>query len=284
MKIAMTGATGFIGRYVLAELERRDVSPVLVFRPSGDARTSVLSRHRTISIDLHEAPATAFDLMERPDVLIHLAWGGLPQYRSSHHFAREAPAHFHFLQLLLEHGLKHLVVAGTCYEYGMQSGPLHEEMETRPVTAYGFAKDLLRRQLEFLVPQTAAALTWARLFYPYGDGQAATSLWPQLKKSVAEGAGSFDMSRGEQLRDYIPVEDVARHLVSLALAGRGFGIVNICSGQPTSIRGLVERWIEENGWSIELNLGRYDYPDYEPLAFWGDSQKLQRILVELGAS
>lgn len=91
------------------------------------------------------------------------------------------------------------------------------------------------------------------------------------------------MSPGEQLRDYIPVDDAARHIVSLALSGRAVGIVNICSGRPTSIRALVERWIAENGWSIRLNLGRYEYPDYEPLAFWGDPQKLHRVLGELGA-
>jgi dTDP-6-deoxy-L-talose 4-dehydrogenase (NAD+) len=222
--------------------------------------------------------------MGEPDVLIHLAWGGLPQYRSSHHFAFESPAHFRFLRLLLENGLKNLLVTGTCYEYGMQSGPLTEEIETRPVTAYGFGKDLLRRQLEFLVPYTGASMTWTRLFYPYGDGQAPTSLWPQLKKAVAEGARHFDMSPGEQLRDYISVQEAARHIVSLALAGRGFGTVNVCSGKPRSIRALVEDWMEENGWSIELNLGRYEYPEYEPLAFWGDPQKLRRILGELGTS
>ena len=92
------------------------------------------------------------------------------------------------------------------------------------------------------------------------------------------------MSSGEQLRDYIPVQEAARHIVSLALADRGFGIVNLCSGRPRSIRALVEDWIEEKGWSIELNLGRYDCPEYEPLAFWGDPQKLQRILRELNVS
>ena len=85
------------------------------------------------------------------------------------------------------------------------------------------------------------------------------------------------MSGGEQLRDYLPVAEVARHLVSLRLMDRAAGIVNVCSGTPISVRSLVGGWIEENGWSIRLNLGRYPYPDHEPMAFWGDATKLKQL-------
>jgi len=123
-----------------------------------------------------------------------------------------------------------------------------------------------------------SSLTWARVFYPYGEGQSASSLWPQLKRAAERGDRTFDMSRGEQLRDYLPVEEAARQIAALALLEPGCGVVNVCSGQPTSIRALAERWIRENGWSIELNLGRHGYPDHEPMAFWGDPRKLHRVL------
>jgi len=54
--------------------------------------------------------------------------------------------------------------------------------------------------------------------------------------------------------------------------------VNVCSGRPVSVRRLVEGWIRDNGWTIDLNLGHYPYPDYEPMAFWGERRKLDRIL------
>jgi dTDP-6-deoxy-L-talose 4-dehydrogenase (NAD+) len=85
------------------------------------------------------------------------------------------------------------------------------------------------------------------------------------------------MSGGEQLRDYLPVGQIAERLVSLALTARNNGIVNVCSGIPVSVRELVERWVEQNGWAIRLDLGRYPYPDYEPMAFWGDRRKLDRL-------
>jgi nucleoside-diphosphate-sugar epimerase len=277
VKIAVTGATGFIGQHVVAELERHSISPILVCLPSIEL-PAAFSRHTVVRFDLRDATAGTFDLIGKPDILIHLAWGGLPHYKSLHHFEDELPAHFRFLKTLVESGLKNLLVTGTCFEYGMQSGPLKEDCEARPDNPYGFAKDTLRRELEFLRQIIPFHLTWARLFYLYGEGQAENSLLPQLRRAVERGDRAFNMSGGEQLRDYLPIGEAVKYLVCLARAARDHGVVNVCSGRPISVRKLVEGWIEENGWSIELNLGHYSYPEYEPMAFWGDRDKLDRCL------
>lgn len=273
MKVAVTGSTGFIGRHVLAELAKHPVEVIAVARRLP-ADPPELPQGKVVRLDLQDASSDAFDLMGNPDVLVHLAWGGLPNYKSLHHFEQELPMQYRFLQALVQSGLRSIVVTGTCFEYGMQSGPLSEDMETRPSNPYGFAKDVLRRQLEYLRAVHPFALTWARLFYLYGEGQPENSLLPQLKRAVQHDDKVFNMSGGEQLRDYLPVTDVAKYLVALALARKDIGVVNICSGKPISVRKLVEAWVEENGWAIDLNLGYYAYPDYEPLAFWGTRSKL----------
>jgi dTDP-6-deoxy-L-talose 4-dehydrogenase (NAD+) len=112
----------------------------------------------------------------------------------------------------------------------------------------------------------------------YGEGQPKSSLLPQLKEAVARGELAFNMSGGEQLRDYMPVMEVAAILVDLALRQTDAGMVNVCSGKSVSVRNLVEGWLKDNGWAIKLNLGHYEYPDYEPMVFWGDNEKLKKIL------
>ena len=112
----------------------------------------------------------------------------------------------------------------------------------------------------------------------HGDGQSKASLIPILDKAIEDRDSEFNMSGGEQLRDYLPVVEAASQLVSLVLAKKDIGVVNVCSGIPISVRKLVERWIKENGWSIRLNFGHYPYPDYEPMAFWGDSQRLSSLI------
>ena len=87
----------------------------------------------------------------------------------------------------------------------------------------------------------------------------------------------FNMSGGKQLRDYLHVEKVAKFIVKISLQNKINGIINCCSGKPISIRDLVEGYLEENNKNIELNLGHFPYPDYEPMAFWGDNKKLNKI-------
>jgi len=273
MKIAVTGASGFIGRYVLAELARQPVDVVAVTRDAARLAGPGMPG-RIVEMDMATPGADCFDRLGRPDVLIHLAWDGLPNYKSLHHFETELPRQFRFLKAMVEAGLPSLLVTGTCFEYGMQSGALSEDLLTQPTNPYGYAKDALRRQLEFLKTVKPFNLTWARLFYMYGEGQPDTSLYPKLREAVLRGDKAFNMSGGEQLRDYLPVEAVARQIAQLATAGGDTGKINICSGVPTSVRSLVERWLRENNWKIELNFGHYPYPDYEPMAFWGNSSRL----------
>lgn len=268
MKIAVTGASGFVGRHVLAEFASRGIEVVATSRREM-ARSNPSTSVRWVTLDMAHPPASGMAALGHPDVLLHLAWNGLPHYRSLHHFESELPLQYRFLAGLIREGLGTLVTTGTCLEYGMQSGPLPEDAATLPTTPYGYGKDALRKQLELLKAVQPFNFTWARLFYMHGEGQPETSLLPMLEKAVAQGKHSFDMSGGEQLRDYLPVAEVARRLVDLAIGRQNLGTINLCSGQPISVRSLVEGWIRDHGCKIELRLGQIPYPDYEPMAFWG---------------
>jgi len=279
MKIAVTGANGFIGRHVLTELLKHEVEVIAVTRNSN--RPSWMNKAiHNVEIDISRFSQDCFEKIGCPEVLIHLAWDGLPNYKSSYHLKTELPKQFSFLRAMIKSGLSSLLVTGTCFEYGMQSGSLSEEMQVKPNNPYGHAKNELRKQIETLKVDNPFSLAWARLFYMYGQGQADTSLYTKLKEAVMRGDQVFNMSGGEQIRDYLPVEEVARLIVKLAMLKRDLGIVNICSGKPISVHKLVEQWLAENNWNIELNLGHYPYPDYEPMEFWGDSSRLDSISVQ----
>ncbi len=277
IKVAVTGASGFIGQHVLNDLNNLSVEVVAITR-SKHANLPTLVNGLWVEFDLQNPPKNMFSLMGNPDVLIHLAWQGLPNYKSLHHFESELPVQYDFLSTLIKEGLQSIVVVGTCFEYGMQSNSLSEKLNTNPSNPYGFAKDCLRKQLEFLKTQYNFKLTWARLFYLYGDGQSDSSIYPQLKRAIQNSELKFDMSEGKQLRDYLPVEKVAKYLIDLALLKKDIGVVNVCSGVPISVRDLVENWLDENNWGIELNLGFYPYPNYEPMNFWGDNTYLNKLI------
>ncbi len=276
MKVAITGARGFVGLHVLAELAKREVEVVATVRPGNETKCPAVANTRWVALDIGRPPEHCYSALGKPDVLLHLAWGGLPHYRSLHHFETELPLQYRFLSGLVREGLSSLISVGTCFEYGFQSGPLAANMETRPANPYGFAKDALRKQLEYLQKLHPFNLIWARLFYMYGEGQPETSLFSLLKRAVSDAEPIFKMSGGEQLRDYLPVTEVAKRLVGLVLVPQDLGVINVCSGSPISVRALVEGWIREHGWEIELALGEIPYPDYEPMAFWGDDSRNTR--------
>lgn len=278
MKIAVTGASGFLGGHVIDTLARREGIEIVATsrRPLAPDLAALGVRH--VPLELTEVGDKDYERLGRPDRLIHLAWGGLPNYLSPRHFEVELPLQYRFLRALIDQGLPSLLVTGTCYEYGMVDGELHEGMPAAPTNPYGFAKAALLRQLELLQASMAFDLCWARLFYMYGPGQNQASLYSLLQAAIARGDATFPMSKGEQLRDFLPVAEIAGNIVDLALQGGGAGVVNVSSGIPVSIRGLVERWIAEAGSDIVPVLGQFPYPSYEPLAFWGSSAKRRSIL------
>lgn len=279
MKIVVTGATGFVGRHFITQLLSAGHEIIAVARDSARFNEMVWrDRVRCISCDIHSDLSAIAFLKETPDSLVHLAWPGLPNYKNRVHYERYLPADYKFLKSVVEHGIKHVLVTGTGAEYGLQSGCLAEDAPTSPVNAYGIAKDSLRRYMQNLQSSYQFTLQWVRLFHMYGSGQNPGSLLAQLDKAINGGATSFDMSAGEQLRDYLPIEEVARRLALLVKHPECGGVINCCSGTPISVRRLVEDRLKERGVSMALNLGHYPYPDYETMAYWGNPTKLLSAL------
>lgn len=235
-----------------------------------------------IEFDIHQDDADCFESLGRPDVVIHLAWshvrGGSPHFLRRSHLEVELPAQRRFVDGLLRSGLPRLVVLGTCQEYGLQHGPLSESMPIAPRTPYAQAKAELHEFTAARALSTGTVLLWARLFYVYGPGQPERSLWGGLMAAIQRGEETFPMSRGDQLRDYLPVQDVARILVDLALDERAEGTVNVGSGRPRSIRSLVEDWIQESGSDIVPRRDDRPLPAYESRAFWADTTRLEELV------
>lgn len=278
MRIIVTGATGFIGRHLVMKLFENGHQVVAVARDLKRVQEfEWFEKANILQVDLHADYRAVIEAIGEADALIHLAWPGLPNYQGSFHIFQNLASDLAFLRASIEAGLSHLVVAGTCLEYGLQSGALTEEMDTHPITPYGFAKDSLRKSLQFFQKERAFTLQWMRLFYMYGQGQNPKSILSQLDLAIDEKKRSFDMSIGTQLRDYLSIEAITENICVAIENPVINGVINCSSGIPISVLDLVRRRCQERGSDIELNVGRYPLPEYEPIEFWGVPAKLSAL-------
>jgi len=266
-QVIVTGATGFIGQNLVPLLLSNKYQVIVVTRDSARIKQFDWANNvRIVELDIHSCN---IDMDVEPGTgLIHLAWQGLPNYNAAFHFEENLPHNYRFIQSLVLSGVNQVLTTGTCAEFGFKTGSIASNAITLPENSYAFAKDSLRKQLEFFSKDYQFCLQWARLYYMYGPGQNPQSIIPQLDAAIDNNEDIFNMSGGEQLRDYLSIEAVVQQLFNLYKKNQN-GVFNICSGNPISVRSLVEDRIKERGSTIKPNFGYYPYPDSETMSFWG---------------
>ena len=272
MRIVITGATGFIGKEVVKQLLRRKITPIILVRKKSQM-PKYFFKCKIVKFSLSSIDNNFFTKIEKPDILIHLAWGGLPNYNSKKHLVNEFPMHLSFLNKMISSGLKNLFVSGTCFEYGLIENGIDETTKPKPINAYGKAKTKLLLKLISLSKKYSYNLIWARLFYIYGNEQPIRSLVGHLVHSIKRKQKYFNMTDGEQLRDYMPIEDVAKKIIDLSLMKKNLGPINLCSGKPIKVKNLIKKICKTKRWKIKINFGYYKIPGKEPKNFWGIPNK-----------
>ena len=281
MKFLVTGANGFIGQYIVSSLLK--LSHTVVATGRGENKNFQLQSNSNFKYKCYEmvTEKTSENLLEYfdfPDAVIHLAWEGLPNYNENFHISKNVPSSFNLLSNLIDNGLNNITIAGTCMEYGNQEGKLNEMISCNPNTSYSIAKNKLRLKLLAFQKEKLFNLKWVRIFYMFGKGQNEKSLFYQLDNAIKLNNETFNMSKGDQLRDFLPVEVVAKYLISIAEKNDNIGIINCCSGKPIKVIDFVKSYINQQKSSIKINPGFYPYSDIEPKCFWGDNTKLKKIV------
>ncbi len=263
--IIVTGATGFIGQHVIPYLLKNDYHVIAVSRSRKKAKQfEWFDSVEFYELDYHKS---FLDLRHYNGVgLLHLAWDSLENINSTFHFEVVLPSNYNFIKDLVRKGVLNVLVTGTWMEYGVKNGELTVNTPTNPTTPYAFSKVSLKNQLDFLSEEYKFNIKWARLFSIYGEGQSQNTILSQLDSAISRGDKQFDMSSGEQIRDFLSIENVVEQLIQI-YERPGSGCYNVCSENPISIRKLVEERVKFRKSNIVLNLG--EYPINQPMAFWG---------------
>jgi len=231
--LLLTGASGFVGRHLLA----RATAAGLGAQPCD--------------WDLRDAELTARRLAElRPAAVVHLAASprGGDAWKALADDVRMAGA---LIAGLAEHAPDApLLATGSAAQYGRGCATaLREDDPTAPLSPYGALKCALEEALTAGPLRRGVRVSWTRSFNHVGPGQgddAPVAQWvAQIAAAERAGSGELRTGRLDVVRDFLDVRDVADAYLALVACDTAEGVVNVCSGTATELRVLAELLVEQ---------------------------------------
>ena len=129
-----------------------------------------------------------------------------------------------------------------------------------------------------LCKQANKKYMWMRGYYIVGNSQYGSSIFSKITTAVIEGKKEFPFTQGQNQFDFIDYEEFCEMVARSVEQENETGIINICSGHPEKLAVRVERFIQENGYKINLKYGAFPDRPYDSKAVWGDDSKIKKIM------
>ena len=276
-RILITGATGFIGSHVAKMCAREDCEIYALVRNGSDLWRiqEILQRIHIVTCNLLSAEEVDACLNRiRPDICLHLAWYAEPgKYLTSYENVKMLNASMHLASSLARTGCARLVATGSCAEYdNISCDPLSEISPAKPRNLYAASKLALSLVLEQMACLTGIRMTWVRLFYQFGPFEDVRRLVPSVICSLLRNE-TAKVTPGDQIRDYLHVEDVAAAIVAVAKSPLA-GVVNVGSGNPIKVKEIVLNIASLLNRFDLIAFGARPHEGYDPVFICANNQKL----------
>jgi nucleoside-diphosphate-sugar epimerase len=274
VKIAVTGASGFVGAQVVRALSQEGFEVQAIVRATSDPRRiSGLPGVQVVEADVLTVEGRNTIAALRADACVHAAWYAEPgKYLSAPVNADLIHATLSLASSLASHGCRRFVGIGTCFEYDTNVGYLSEASPLGPTHVYSAAKAGTYLVLRQLLAATETQLCWARLFYLYGPDEHPRRLVSGITQALLRGEEAR-CTPGLQVRDFLHVEDAASAIRALVLSDV-VGAVNVASGQPVTVASIVRQLAEHCGRPELVRLGALPYAAGDPMFVCADVRKL----------
>jgi UDP-glucuronate decarboxylase len=277
MRVLVTGASGFIGSHVVRTLVAAGHQIAFISRTTQDR----LWRLQDISSGVVYIPGNLDDLASikptllawQPEACVHLAWYTQPgRYLEAEDNLTSLSNAISLVQFLAQAGCRKFIGVGSCAEYDTDRRYLQESSPTRPATLYAAAKLSFYLLGQQMTRSLDMDFVWARIFNLYGPFEDARRVVPAAIQTLWRQE-NFPATTGQQVRDYLHVEDIALafcHLVEQKIDG----IFNIASNKPVRVRTLLESVGQQMGTPELIRFGELGDREWEPSFICGDNRRL----------
>jgi len=272
MRLLITGGSGFIASYVAKLCLELNHSIILQTRNSN--LLADMPKGDLVSILNCSFLSLQPESLRHIDCIIHLASAGVsPRYAAWDELDRvNVSGTLSMCQLAKEVNAR-IVVAGSYAEYGnsalrYEKIPVDSPLE--PVYPYAVSKAAACQLALGFARSESIPLAYLRIFNAFGPGQHESNLWPSLIRAAQSGH-DFKMTKGEQIRDFVAVEDVAKQIVHAAThlemhRGAPF-VANVASGKPSTLLDFVNFWWKQCRARGKLQVGSVPYRGNEIMRF-----------------
>ena len=273
MKIAITGANGYIGRHVVnAALAAGHEVYAIDFNFKN-----VPNEAKRIELNIFDHQKDIYKEMNEPDVLIHLAWRDGFIHNSEQHM-KNLSDHITFVRNFVKHGGKNVAVMGSMHEIGYHEGAIDEHTPCNPLSQYGVAKNAMRQSLLLATSELDFNLYWLRAYYIFGDDRVGSSIFAKLTLAADEGKKTFPFTTGKNKFDFISVQELGEMIIAASTQSKVTGVINVSTGHPKSLADQIEWYIKEHNWDIKLEYGAFPDRPYDSPGVWGDATKIKQIM------
>ena len=199
MKVAVTGANGYIGSHVVNELLKRGHTVI-----ATDMADNNINKQATVVLANIFETSDVFRLLGCPDAVIHMAWRNGFNHNNDSHII-DLPKHWAFTKQIIDAGCKSLTVMGTMHEIGYHIGEINENTPCNPMSLYGISKNSLRQMLLTYSAGKDISLKWLRAFYVTGDDTKNKSIFSKILEMAAAGQKTFPFTKGENQYDFTDI-------------------------------------------------------------------------------
>jgi len=213
----------------------------------------------------------------QPDVVFHSAWHGGNSYQYQNDTSQiysNLYGSFDLLQIAKEAGAQRWIGLGTVAEYGKYETVLTEDLRPVPNTLYGISKYSACMTTQKLCELNGIDFVWLRPFWTYGPYDDALRLLPSLMIALLREERP-SLTLGEQLWDYLYVEDAVDAICRAGTMSSAHGIFNLGSGEAHSIRSIVERVRDLINPNLSIGFGEMPYRADQIMHLQADISRLQ---------